>query len=87
MLFGCGSSEVSEGENYGDLLNTAQGLTLTQGEHTIGWGNTQCTLCHNLENIHLVDRTGVTDIKAVYNRAINEGISGCSVCHGNNGVP
>ncbi len=88
MLTGCGSAELNEGENYGNLLNTSGGLTLNQSKHELGWGNADCTICHNLENIHLVNRTGTaTNITAVHDRAISEGISGCAACHGNNGVP
>ncbi|MBI4124578.1 MAG: hypothetical protein HY609_03330 [Deltaproteobacteria bacterium] len=87
LLAACGENPVNEGENFGNLLNTSGGLVLTQAEHPTGWGHSECTLCHNLENIHLVDRTGITDIVAVHNRAISEGISGCAACHGTNGVP
>lgn len=86
MCGGCGGSDVNEGENYGDILTTDQGLVLTQPEHSVGWGNSDCTMCHNLDNIHLVDRTGVTDIAAVHDQAINDGIAGCATCHGTNGV-
>lgn len=87
LFAACGSSPVNEGENFGNLLNTSGGLVLTQAEHPTGWGESECTLCHNLENIHLVDRTGVTDITAVHNQAISEGITGCAACHGTNGAP
>ncbi|OGQ05819.1 MAG: hypothetical protein A3F82_06230 [Deltaproteobacteria bacterium RIFCSPLOWO2_12_FULL_44_12] len=87
FLTSCGGAALNEGENYGNILNTSQGLTLTQAEHQIGWGQSECTICHNLENIHLVDRTGITDIKAVHNQALSEGISGCAACHGTNGAP
>lgn len=85
---GCGSTEFNEGENYGNLLDTAGGLTLNQSEHELGWKKSDCTICHNLENIHLVNRTGTsTNIVTVHNRAISEGIGGCAACHGGNGVP
>src|SRR3989344_1337376 len=65
VVSGCGGDSVNEGEDYGNLLNTSGGLTLNQSKHELGWGNSQCTLCHNLENIHLVNRTGTaTDIVA-----------------------
>lgn len=88
VLNHCGGSAFNEGENYGNLLDTPGGLTLTQAEHTLGWGNADCTLCHNLENIHLVNRTGIPlDIASIHDQAIVDGISGCAACHGNNGVP
>lgn len=86
FLSSCGGSEFNEGENFGDILASPSGLVLTQSEHSIGWGQANCTACHNLENIHLVDRTGVTHIVAVHNQAIAEGIAGCAACHGTNGV-
>ncbi|OGQ48166.1 MAG: hypothetical protein A3H42_06805 [Deltaproteobacteria bacterium RIFCSPLOWO2_02_FULL_46_8] len=86
-LTACGGTTTNGGEDYGDILSTSQGLTLTQSEHTIGWSKSECTMCHNLENIHLVDRTGVTDIVAVHNQAIRDGITGCAACHGTNGMP
>ena len=87
-LSGCGGNTLNEGEDFGNLLNTSQGLTLNQDKHPIGWQQSQCTLCHNLENIHLVNRTGTSvDIVAIHDRAINKGISDCVTCHGNNGIP
>ncbi|MDP2600908.1 MAG: hypothetical protein Q8P84_09300 [Deltaproteobacteria bacterium] len=88
VLSGCGGDAFNEGEDYGNLLDTPGGLTLNQSEHPLGWGDANCTICHNLENIHLVNRTGTSiDIVAIHDRAISEGISGCAACHGNNGVP
>lgn len=87
-LSSCGSTEVSDGEDYGDLLDSPEGLTLTAEEHEAGWGVAECTLCHNLENIHLVNRTDIgIDIEAIHDDAIADGISGCAACHGANGVP
>jgi len=85
-LGSCGGAETNEGEDYGNLLDGPSGLVLTQEEHEIGWQKSECTLCHNLENIHLVDRTGVTDIEAVQEQAISDGIAGCADCHGTNGL-
>lgn len=82
----CGEAPLDEGENYGNLLESPEGLILTQEEHTTGWGHAECTTCHNLENIHLVDRTGLSlDIEAIHDQALEEGISSCSSCHGSNG--
>jgi hypothetical protein len=84
----CGGSTIDEGEDYGNLLETEEGLVLTEGEHLGGWGRAECTICHNLENIHLVNRTGVDlDIGTIYNQVISEGLSSCATCHGTNGVP
>ena len=88
FLVSCGGSVLNEGENFGNLLDSPEGLTLTEGEHIGGWGRADCTMCHNLENIHLVDRTGgLVDVDAVHDQAIDEGEDGCAACHGTNGVP
>lgn len=88
LLFACGGSEFDEGEDYGDLLDTEEGLILTEEEHVGAWGRSDCTLCHNLENIHLTNRTDVPlDIEAIHDQAIAEGVAGCADCHGTNGVP
>ncbi len=86
FLASCGS-EVDTGEDYGNLFDTPEGLELTQEEHEVGWGNPECTLCHNLHNIHLENRTGIAiDIDAIREQAIEDGIDGCADCHGTNGV-
>ncbi|MBI1909474.1 MAG: hypothetical protein HYS22_04835 [Deltaproteobacteria bacterium] len=88
LLMACGGSPVNEGENYGNLLSTDQGLVLTEGEHEAGWGRSDCTLCHNLENIHRINRTGIPiDIDAIHDQALSDGIASCATCHGTNGVP
>ena len=86
--FSCGGGDVREGEDYGNLLDTPSGLTLVEEEHIGGWGRSECTMCHNLENIHLVNRTGIPiDIDAIHELALEEGVAGCPACHGENGVP
>ena len=89
LFFGiaCGDGALDEGENYGNLLDSPEGLVLTEGEHPAGWGRAECTTCHNLDNIHLVDRTGIgVDIEAIHQEALDEGNEGCLTCHGANGV-
>lgn len=84
----CGGSAFNQGEDYGNLLDTPEGLVLTEGEHGIGWGHPECTICHNLENIHLENRTGIPiDIDLIHDQAIEDGIAGCAICHGTNGIP
>ncbi|MDO8526594.1 MAG: hypothetical protein Q7T03_02780 [Deltaproteobacteria bacterium] len=88
VVTSCGGSAFNEGENFGNLLDTTGGLTLSQSEHEIGWGQADCLPCHNLENIHLVNRTGTAiDIVAIHNQALSGGIASCASCHGNNGAP
>lgn len=78
---------MNEGENYGDLLGTTDGLVLTQDEHEAGWGRSECDLCHNLENIHLTNRTSLNiDMEAIREDVLAEGITSCVTCHGTNGV-
>lgn len=87
FLSACGGAELDKGEDYGNLLTTPGGLILTQEEHEAGWGLSDCTMCHNLENIHLENRTGLPiDIDATHDLAITEGIGGCAACHGTNGL-
>lgn len=88
-LAACGDFEASEGENYGDILATVQGLTLTEEEHGIGWGEANCFLCHQADNIHRTDRSagGILDVAAIRQQIRDEGVSACSGCHGTNGVP
>lgn len=87
LAAGCGSP-LNQGEDYGNLLDSPGGLVLTEEEHLGGWGRAECTQCHNLENIHLEDRTGIAiDIEAVHDQALDEGNAGCPACHGTNGVP
>lgn len=84
----CGAAPTNTGENYGNLLTTAAGLVLTQDEHIGGWQRTDCTTCHNLDNIHLINRSGVAvDVAAIHDQTLQDGNAGCPVCHGTNGVP
>lgn len=88
-FLGCGSFEESEGEDYGNILNTAQGLVLTEGEHAIGWREPNCFICHQADNIHRLNRTGLNsvDVKEIQQTVLDEGLTSCSRCHGTNGVP
>lgn len=87
LFLSCGEG-VENGEDYGDLLDSPEGLTLTEEEHEIGWGRSDCTTCHNLENIHLVNHTSLPiDIDSVHDQALEEGEAGCADCHGTNDVP
>jgi len=86
-IISCGGSALNGGEDYGNILDTPGGLILTQDKHQIGWKQSDCTMCHNLENIHLVNRTGIPiDIQEIHDEALEGGISTCASCHGDNGV-
>ncbi len=82
----CGSA-TNQGEDYGDILATESGLVLVESEHTYGWGRSDCLVCHNLENIHLVDNSGLgIDVDAIHEQTLEEGEDSCFTCHGTNGV-
>ncbi|MBI4212214.1 MAG: hypothetical protein HY540_06205 [Deltaproteobacteria bacterium] len=88
LFISCGGARVDEGENFGNILESDSGLTLTESEHAVGWGKAECTICHNLENIHLVDRSGgLVDVNAIRERTLTEGEASCVDCHGTNGIP
>ncbi len=86
MLFACGR-ETTHGEDYGDLVNSPGGLVLDQSKHEFGWQKSGCSLCHNLNNIHLNDDVEGFDMPAVRELVAEQGISVCHECHGTNGVP
>jgi hypothetical protein len=87
---GCGSGSSPQSENYGNLLASPGGLVVLEEEHPTGWMRPDCFGCHDVNNIHQVNRTGLTDEQADLPgiRAIiqNQGESSCSQCHGTNGV-
>jgi len=80
----CGS-EVTSGEDYGDLMSSPSGLALSAHEHKHGWGKTDCTSCHVLSNIHISTSEQGYDMEAVRAEVESEGLSSCSTCHGDNG--
>ncbi len=87
VAMGCGDVEL-QGEDYGDLLSSPSGLALTQDEHSAGWGKSDCTMCHNMNNIHLEDRTGTgIDMSLIRETVFTDGLTSCAACHGTNGVP
>jgi hypothetical protein len=66
------------------------GLIVLEQEHPTGWTRPDCLLCHNVNNIHQVNRTGLPDdeVDLANIRAIvqNQGENSCPLCHGDNGV-
>ena len=88
---GCGSDAAPQSENYGNMLASPGGLVVLEEEHPTGWMRSDCFGCHNVNNIHQVNRTGLPDdeVDLAGVRAIvhNEGESSCMMCHGSNGVP
>ena len=87
---GCGSNGGVTSENYGNILASPAGLILVQSEHPTGWGRPECFACHEVRNIHTVNRTGlpddVVDLSGVQAIVASGGEGSCPQCHGNNGV-
>jgi hypothetical protein len=85
---GCGSNGPPQSEDYGNLLNSPQGLLLVQEEHQTGWGRPDCFACHEIRNIHIINRTGDPSFDLAQVRAVvdNLGLASCPQCHGTNGV-
>jgi hypothetical protein len=88
LAAGCGSSGPPQSEDYGNLLNSPAGLLLVEEEHASGWGRPDCFSCHEVRNIHIINRTGIADLDLADVRAIVQsgGVASCPQCHGNNGV-
>ena len=91
LLAGCGSGGDPQSEDYGNLLASPEGLVLVAEEHPSGWTRSDCFGCHNVNNIHQVNRTGLPDAEVDLPgvRAIvrSGGEASCAMCHGSNGVP
>jgi hypothetical protein len=76
-------------EDYGDIFERNGGsFVLKRDLHELGWGKTECFLCHNINNIHKVERVAALkiDLKAIDDQVAKEGLNSCVDCHGNNGV-
>ncbi len=87
---GCGSDASPQSENYGNILASPEGLVLVESEHPTGWTRPDCFVCHNVNNIHQVNRTGLpddeADLKNVRTIVRNQGEASCPMCHGDNGA-
>jgi hypothetical protein len=86
-LVGCGRGN-DDGQDFGDIVDGAQGTQLTREEHPSGWGRSECFVCHPLEEIHQVDRsgTGVVPLEDIRRFVDRERLASCPLCHGSNGV-
>jgi hypothetical protein len=84
---GCGSGN-DHGANLGNLIDRAQGPHLTREDHPDGWQRRDCFLCHPVEDIHQVDRsgTGVLPLADIRKLVAHDGLQSCVLCHGDNGV-
>lgn len=82
-------SENDEGQDFGNILMSTEGLILTEEDHPSGWQREDCYLCHPLEVIHQEDRsgTGLLLLEDIQEFVLQEGLASCPICHGDNGVP
>jgi hypothetical protein len=89
-LAACGDTGEIDSEDYGNLLASPEGLVIVRDEHPTGWTRPDCFGCHNVNNIHNVNRTGlpddVADLESVRAIVRNQGEASCALCHGDNGV-
>lgn len=90
FLAACGSDAGPQSENYGNLLVSPDGLVIVEEEHPTGWTRPDCFGCHNVNNIHQVNRTGLpdddVDLPGVRAIVQSGGEASCAMCHGSNGV-
>lgn len=67
-----------------------EGLILVRSEHPTGWTRPDCFNCHEIRNIHVINRTGlpdeVADLAGVRAIVRTQGVASCAQCHGTNGV-
>ncbi len=90
LVAACGNSGDIEGEDYGNLLASPEGLVIVEEEHPTGWTRAQCFACHEIRNIHTVNRTHLPDelidLPGVRAIVLEQGEASCAACHGDNGV-
>jgi hypothetical protein len=96
LLLGCGNDGSPEGEDYGNLLASPGGLLVLEEEHPTGFGRPDCFVCHEVRNMHIVNRTDLPDCNGVEEACIDlamiqsvirqSGEQSCVLCHGTNGV-
>ena len=85
---GCGSDGPEDPQDYGNILNSPEGLVLVEEEHQTGWTRPDCFTCHPVQTMHTVNRTGIPDLdlNEIQTLIKNEGLAACVQCHGRNGV-
>ena len=88
LLVSC-VGEDNEGQDFGNIFDSTGGLILTEEDHPSGFGREDCFVCHPLEVIHQVDRsgTGTVPLDEIQEFVLMEGLASCPICHGDNGVP
>lgn len=100
LVAACGDNAEPQSEDYGNLLNSPGGLIVLEEEHLTGWARSDCFACHNVLNMHTVNRTGLPDCRTlppppstgcvdlyeIQEIIDNVGQDSCMQCHGDNGV-
>lgn len=70
----------------GSMLESPDGLGLTEAEHPEGWGDAECWHCHAEASIHRLGCTPGVDLQAVQQEVREQGLTSCATCHGGNGA-
>ena len=82
VLFGCGAGECPEGS----MLESEEGLVVTEAEHPAAWGDADCAGCHALDALHrrsCVPGVDLAEVRAIVDEG---GVESCTGCHGDLGV-
>jgi hypothetical protein len=70
----------------GSMLDSDEGLVVTEAEHPTGWGETECAACHVHERLHRIGCTEGVDLLQVRAVVDEQGDTSCMGCHGSNGT-
>lgn len=89
FLLGCSVDEDKKYEDYGDIYPENDNTFFIKKEnHQVGWGQGNCFLCHNTNNIHQVDliKNIAVDLEGIQKIIAEEGEDSCYSCHGTMGT-
>lgn len=82
FLFGCGAGDCPAGS----MLESEDGLVVTEAEHPAAWGDADCAGCHALDALHRRSCADGVDLVEVRGIVEDEGVQSCAGCHGDVGV-
>ncbi|MCK6503749.1 hypothetical protein L6R53_10175 [Myxococcota bacterium] len=82
LLWACQARDVCEG---GSMLDSEEGLVVTQAEHGAGWGQEDCFACHAEAVLHRTGCTPDVDLARLQEQVEAQGLASCARCHGENG--
>jgi len=68
------------------MLDSDGGLLVTQAEHPTGWGQSDCTQCHAIPELHRQGCTPGIDLEQVRAVVQTDRVDSCMGCHGENGT-